>query len=397
MKKGINLVFQDSDGCPTAADVAVYYRYLFGNTRSFLLKANDNGEIYVEPPLLTRIWGLTAALERSGFWEVGTGSVKDSRTYTFQRLPLRVAEDAWWLKCIGIETADPNRGKRIKIGVVDRDFRSGDGLKHIAVKSTATLMEQTESRSQAHGWGHGEAICRILADRSQEASFLTVACGAQIVFADASGQEPKGIDPARAAASILRLAVDEQVDIINLSWGEPILNAVIQDAVETANALGVTIVAAAGNDGETMPLYPARLAGCIGVGALGSCDWGPSGTLENWFCEASAKPARRGFIPGVGDIYAWFGSACGHGLDVIAPGIGILFQRDRTISYAVSGTSFASALVSGLLAVALARSEKYFSLSRSLERTEWVRQLFSDMCYKSGMKSKFEGGGVPRL
>jgi subtilisin family serine protease len=196
------------------------------------------------------------------------------------------------------------------------------------------------------------------------------------------------------------LAVDEKVDLINLSWGNPEPDRNTLGAINVANELGVTVVAAAGNDPvQKMPFFPARLPNCICVGALGLRGWGPADTYSGWYSNVSATKGRLGTIQNVGQVYqvyAWLESTCGDGLDAIAPGVGILIQKEGRISHDISGTSFAAPLVAGTMAVVLADNKDYPTLPRTI-RTNWVRQLFMRMCRPSGIASEHEGTGVPRV
>lgn len=120
----------------------------------------------------------------------------------------------------------------------------------------------------------------------------------------------------------IRYAADKGAKVINLSLGSKEASAVVEDALRYAFNKGVTIVAAAGNDGETKLSYPARSEFVISVGSTNNID------------ELSSFSNK------------------GEGLDLVAPGDRIpSFYDDGEIYYA-SGTSMAAphvAAVAGLL------------------------------------------------
>jgi thermitase len=116
-------------------------------------------------------------------------------------------------------------------------------------------------------------------------------------------------------------AADNGADIINLSLGAPYASSALEDAVNYAWGKGVVIVAAAGNNGDTTPMYPAYYTNCIAVAAT------------------DANDARA----------SW--SNYGDWVDVAAPGVSIYSTlKDNSYGY-LSGTSMASPHIAGLAAL----------------------------------------------
>jgi serine protease len=74
---------------------------------------------------------------------------------------------------------------------------------------------------------------------------------------------------ARTIAAGLRFAADHGARVANLSIAGSAPSAVLGDAVRYATAKGVTIVAAAGNDGRAAVSWPAAYPEVIAVGAVG--------------------------------------------------------------------------------------------------------------------------------
>ena len=73
---------------------------------------------------------------------------------------------------------------------------------------------------------------------------------------------PEGIDYAIAAGA----------DIISLSWGSATNDSVTADAVNAALAHDIIVVASAGNNGDTVLMYPASIDGVISVGSVSRYD-----------------------------------------------------------------------------------------------------------------------------
>ncbi|WP_442852958.1 peptidase S8 [Bacillus sp. UNC41MFS5] len=120
----------------------------------------------------------------------------------------------------------------------------------------------------------------------------------------------------------IRYAVDKGVKVINLSLGGDESSNVVEDALKYAAKKGVTVVAAAGNDGDSTLSYPGRSEYVISVGSTDNID-----QLSDF-------------------------SNYGEGLDVVAPGDRVAsFIANGEVEY-MSGTSMATphvAAVAGLL------------------------------------------------
>ncbi|GAA0795715.1 S8 family serine peptidase [Spirilliplanes yamanashiensis] len=123
----------------------------------------------------------------------------------------------------------------------------------------------------------------------------------------------------------IRWAVDHGADVINLSLGGPEHTDYLQEQIAYAIDRGIPVVAAAGNEGTTQRQYPAAYPGVISV-------------------AASDENERR---------FAF--STYGSWVTVAAPG-SVQVQRSDKAWTAIYGTSFASPLVAGVVALGRSRS-----------------------------------------
>ncbi len=121
-------------------------------------------------------------------------------------------------------------------------------------------------------------------------------------------------------ANAINYAVERGADVINCSFGYPSANETLKLAIQYALDNGVIVVAAAGNNGQEIIMYPA---GCQGVMAVSSLD-------DN---------DRLSYFSNYGDHIKI--SCIGERVSCV--GIGGLQQE-------VSGTSISSAYISGILA-----------------------------------------------
>ncbi|MGY1642025.1 S8 family serine peptidase [Geodermatophilus sp. SYSU D00703] len=119
-------------------------------------------------------------------------------------------------------------------------------------------------------------------------------------------------------------AADHGADVINMSLGGAGNSTVYAAAVDYARAKGVTVVAAAGNEGSSVPSYPAATPGVVSVAAVDS---------------SSRRASFSNYGPTV---------------DLSAPGVGIRSTLASGGSGAMSGTSMASPHVAGVAALVAA-------------------------------------------
>lgn len=167
---------------------------------------------------------------------------------------------------------------------------------------------------------HGTAVASLLMGRA--ARFSGAAPGAELFAADVYCGRPTG-GAVDAVADAFAWLVRERVPVINVSLVGP-ANAMLEAVVARVTERGHLIVAAVGNDGPSAPpLYPAAYPDVIGVTAVDA--------RQRVLVEAERGPQVKFAAPG-----ADMAAACPPGKYL-----------------AVRGTSFASPIVAGLLAVDL--------------------------------------------
>jgi len=130
-----------------------------------------------------------------------------------------------------------------------------------------------------------------------------------------------GMGSVYTVAAGIYYAADHGADIINLSLSVPSESQVISDAIIYAREHGAVVVAAVGNSSSNAPVYPAAGAGVLAVSAT---------TMQN--------------------TKAWFSDFGSH-VDVCAPGVDVVSTLPNGMFGVGSGTSFATAFVSGTAAL----------------------------------------------
>jgi serine protease len=248
----------------------------------------------------------------------------------------------WGLDAVGAPAAWPvTRGAGVVVAVVDTGIAPAPDLEGRLLEGWNVIEGSTDAVDDN---GHGTHVSGTIGENADnglaEVGLAPEVSLLPVKVLDASGS---GTDSDVAAGIVW--AADHAARVVNLSLGGASSSRVLSDAVHYATAHGVLVVAAVGN--ESGPVgYPARIATVLGVGAVDS-------TL-----------ARASF------------SNTGTGLDIVAPGVGIVQQTlgDSAGSFAdasYSGTSMATPFVSAAAALVLAALPKSSpaSVARLLERT----------------------------
>lgn len=241
------------------------------------------------------------------------------------------------------------RGLGVGIGSIDTGIdrqheESGDLCGQIH-----GMQDFTGSRFGAFDMqGHGtHTIGTMLALSGNEMGVESVAPAAHCFVAKGLGDDGAGYDSQIVEA--INWLVECKVQIINMSLGGPAKSNPILAAIERALASGITIVCAAGNEGDHAESWPAMHPGVVSVGAV----------------DKRGKPAT-------------FSSPSS--VDVAAPGVEIL-STYRNGQYGVlSGTSMAAPWVSAFLAIWFAEfhamHNSYPSPQRALDQIKlWTTDI----------------------
>lgn len=241
-------------------------------------------------------------------------TVNDPAYATYQwGLPQVHAAEAW-----GVTTGLAS----VRIAVLD----TGIDTSHpdLAGKVVATA-NFTSSTTLGDVYGHGTHVAGIAAAATNNGigvaglGFNSTLQSVKVLGDDGSGY-------LSWVASGVVWATDHGARVINMSLGTTASSSTLQDAVSYAWSRGVVVVAAAGNNANSTPFYPAAYSNVIAVAATDSAD--QLATFSNY----------------------------GSWVSVAAPGVNI-YSTLKAGGYGYkSGTSMASPLVAGLAALEIARA-----------------------------------------
>ena len=165
------------------------------------------------------------------------------------------------------------------------------------IQPGADFVQPGNGTNDQHG--HGTHVAGIAAADAEDGSGIHGAAkGAQIV--PVRVLDECGVGLLSDVAAGVEWAADQGVDVINMSLGSgtdsPVLEGVINDAVNTHN---VVVVAAAGNLGTSAPRYPAAYTNVMGVGAIDPANQHASFSSTGVNVEISAPGSSGGGFAGV--------------------------------------------------------------------------------------------------
>ncbi len=190
--------------------------------------------------------------------------------------------------------------------------------------------------------GHGASVASLVSGLS-----TGIAPGAEVLSISSLGENGQG-DAFTVAEGIVS-AVDAGARIINLSLGTYGNAAVLQAAVDYAQANGAIVVAAVGNDAAGQVTYPAAYNGVVGVASVDAA--GQTATFSNYGKGVdiaapgvevqAAIPMPEAFADDLRNIATTYG-----------PNVGIGAEAYTSFS----GTSASTPLVSGALAALLSEN-----------------------------------------
>jgi serine protease len=244
----------------------------------------------------------------------------------------------WHLAQVGLPAAwRLGQGDGVIVAVIDTGVSRVPDLAETTFVPGYNFVDDTDKAADDHG--HGTHVAGTIAQSTHNklgvggVAFKASIMPLKVLSARGSGSMA-------AIAQAIRFAADHGARVINMSLGGPFPVSAIGSAVKYARGKGVTIVAAAGNDGRGKVSYPARYPGVIAVAATQFdeqttfySNWGPQVDI--------AAPGGNVRVDQNGD-----GKPDGVLQNTIVPG-----NTSKTDYLWFMGTSMASPHVAGVVAL----------------------------------------------
>ena len=209
--------------------------------------------------------------------------------------------------------ATQGEGSGPAIGIIDGGVAAHPSL-------TGPVAQRGFARGAPTASAHGTAVASLASGRG---TVRGAAGGTRLVVADIYGRDPAGGNSVALARALGWMAA-QRIPVVAVSLVGP-ANTLVQRAVAAAQARGVHIVAAVGNDGPAAPpAYPASYPGVIAV--------------------TGVDARNRVLIEAGRSLH----------VDYAAPGADMVAATPGGGTSAVRGTSYAVPLVAGRMVHAMA-------------------------------------------
>ncbi|MGD8189800.1 S8 family peptidase [Brevibacillus ginsengisoli] len=244
------------------------------------------------------------------------------RLHFTDEIPWGVAEvgaEKFWTK---------TRGHGVKVAVLDTGILSTHPDLRGRVKQRVNFVSGSGSAMDGHGTHIAGTIAAIVNNRG------IVGIAPEVDLYDVRAFGPDGTANISDIIQGINWAIENKMDVINMSFGSEVDNFALRNAIRQAQKAGITMVASAGNNGKALE-YPAAYKGVVSVGAIDQ-----SGKLADF-------------------------SSRGKGLSTVAPGVKIKSTWLNNGYLELDGTSMAAAHISGVHALRLAEKRAAMQAKKS--------------------------------
>lgn len=274
-------------------------------------------------------------------------------------------------------------GAGVKVGVVDTGIATNHPNLVVEGGRNTVPGENPADFGDNGTGGHGSHCAGIIASRKAP---LGVAPGVTLRAYRVFGKNEDGASNF-AIAKAIDGAVEDGVDVLNMSLGGGSPDQLTQDAITNARENGLLIFAANGNDERQPVSFPAAFHFCQAVSAMGRVGTFPANTEPTGSVANPRGTDNKDFIADFSNV--------GDDTDYTGPGVGVISTVPGGIGV-MSGTSMACPAEAGAAARVLSGQAAILAMPRNADRWAAMVAAVAAEAELMGFGPTFEGKGMIR-
>ena len=266
-------------------------------------------------------------------------------------------ENEWNINMVNGDVEENTAQKErnpVKVAIIDSGIDYTNGIP-VAMRKDFITDGDPINILYEDSSGHGTSIAGVIAASGEEnEEIVGIAPNVELYSAKVLNAENKA--PVSRVAEGIYWAMDQDVDIINLSFGITQSSELLEKAIQDASAKGILLIASAGNNGQAGVEYPAAYKEVMAVASVNS-----EGKHSEW-------------------------SAVGDEIEIAAPGEKVKTASCFDGEIVSSGTSIASPHVAAVAA-------RLWALDKT-KSSQFIRGLLDVSANSVGTKEEYGYGIV---
>ncbi len=236
-------------------------------------KLEKDGKVkYIEEDVMVSASGKKVGVKHGKVRKIGERHEKKEN-----RLTKNDSKDEWNVRMIKADSVrtknkpsenakqdSPNQ-KKIKVAVLDSGVDAGNDI-NLAYTVSLVPGEEEMTPIFMDGTGHGSSVASLIAARDDGKGITGINPDAEIYSIRVLDDFNEA--PLSRVIEGIYMAIDLDVNIINMSFGLDTYSEALEEAIQDAEKAGILVVAAAGNTGDKGVQYPAAYEEVMAVGSV---------------------------------------------------------------------------------------------------------------------------------
>lgn len=242
----------------------------------------------------------------------------------------------WGIELVGYGTNTSIRP--VKVAVLDSGiFKEHEDLHGKVAKEYNAI---NPGQPVVDDFGHGTAVAGVITANDNDVGIIGVSQNVQLYDVKVLNADGKG--NIEDLISAIKWCIEEQIDVMNISFGFQKDNKDLEQVIEEAQLNGIIVVAAAGNTYGLGVDYPARYDAVKSVNSINS-------------------KMDRSYFSAVGKV------------DFVGPGENIISTNHNGGYSLYNGTSFSNAYITGVISELINQSDGYKQLTNNITKKHTVK------------------------